>query len=243
MPYVLSPALRVDQPGLWGEGAALEATPRFRPDAPNSPPVRADSWRIEPHSLPHLDAPNHIIEGAGDVESLFAPERLAGLWGPCHLLKLRNPVWRELGNGLRHAEVALETLQSEMKRAFGLDSPPEKLLLTLDALPTTAQGLHDPLAALTLSIEAAEWLLSNPRFNGYLTSWKSTDCQPGSKARPIHRLLLPRCAVFECLDARAVPEGRYTLAAFPLRLPNASESPVTPVLFTEQEWAIPQPSR
>ncbi|MGF2075278.1 hypothetical protein, partial [Enterococcus casseliflavus] len=49
------------------------------------------------------------------------------------------------------------------------------------------------------------------------------------------RLLLPRAAVFECLDLRAVPEGRYFLSAFPLPLAGASESPVCPVLFTAAE--------
>lgn len=234
MPYVLSPIITPDAPGLWAEGAPYSVEPVYDLCNPAHPPVRYGAHRLAPHSLPHVDAPSHILEEGESVEAYFGPARLASLSGPALLLKLQQPRWQEVA-GLRHCRVDEAVLRREIQRATGRDEAPDKLILTLADLPQTAQGQHDPAHALTLAEDAAHWLLANPRFNAYLTSWKSTDFQPGSRARPIHRLLLPRAAVFECLDLRAVPEGRYFLSAFPLPLAGASESPVCPVLFTAAE--------
>lgn len=236
MPYVLSPMIAPEAPGLWAEGAAYTVEPVYDLCNPAHPPVRYGAHRLAPHSLPHVDAPSHILEDGAPVEAYFTPARLASLHGPALLLKLRAPRWQDVA-GQRHCAVDAETLRAEIRRATGTDMPPEKLILTLAELPQDGRGQHDPAHALTLTEDAARWLLANPRFDAYLTSWKSTDFQPGSRARPIHRLLLPRAAVFECLDLAAVPEGRYYLSAFPLPLAGASESPVCPVLFTAAEMA------
>lgn len=234
MPYVLSPIITPDAPGLWAEGAPYTVEPVYDLCNPAHPPVRYGAHRLAPHSLPHVDAPSHILEDGESVEAYFSTARIASLSGPVLLLKVRQPQWQDVA-GQRHCRVDEALLRSEIQRATGRDEAPDKLILTLAELPQTAHGQHDPAQALTLAEEAAQWLLANPRFNAYLTSWKSTDFQPGSRARPIHRLLLPRAAVFECLDLRAVPEGRYFLSAFPLPLAGASESPVCPVLFTAEE--------
>ncbi len=236
MPYVLSPLIRPDAPGLWAEGAAYRVEPVYDLANPAHPPVRYGAHRLAPHSLPHADAPSHIIEDGGDIETYFTPARLRNLYGEVLLLKLQNPRWTEVA-GQRHCAVDAAALRAEIRRATGAEAIPDKLILTLADLPQTAAGLHDPAHALSLTEDAADWLLSNPRFDAYLTSWKSTDFQPGSRARPIHRRLLPRAAVFECLDTRDVPEGRYFLSAFPLPLAGASESPVCAVLFTAEELA------
>lgn len=234
MPYVLSPLIRADAPGLWAEGAPYRVEPVYEITNPAHPPVRYGAHRLAPHSLPHVDAPSHILEHGAAIDSYFSAARLANLYGPALLLKLQAPVWRSVGSQ-HHCRVDAALLQQEIRRATGGDAAPEKLILTLADLPLAASGQHDPDHALTLAEDAARWLLGNPRFNAYLTSWKSTDFAPGSRARPIHRLLLPRAAIFECLDLRAVPEGRYFLSAFPLPLAGASESPVCPVLYTQQE--------
>lgn len=236
MPYVLSPLIRPDAPGLWAEGAAYRVEPVYDLANPAHPPVRYGAHRLAPHSLAHADAPSHILEDGGDIETYFSPARLGNLYGPVLLLKLRAPHW-QLVAGQKHCAVDAASLRAEVLRASGREAPPDKLILSLAELPQTTSGQHDPAHALTLTLDAAEWLLANPRFDAYLTSWKSTDFQPGSRARPIHRLLLPRAAVFECLDVRDVPEGRYFLSAFPLPLAGASESPVCPVLFTAEEMA------
>ncbi len=236
MPYVLSPLIHPEAPGLWSEGTAYRVEPVYDMTNPAHPPVRYGAHRLAPHSLPHADAPSHILEDGGDIGSYFTPARLGNLYGPVLLLKLREPQWRDVG-GQKHCAVDAPTLRREIRRATGSETIPDKLILSLAELPQTAAGQHDPAFALTLSEGAADWLLENPRFDAYLTSWKSTDFQPGARARPIHRRLLPRAAVFECLDVREVPEGRYFLSAFPLPLAGASESPVCPVLFTAEEMA------
>lgn len=96
---------------------------------------------------------------------------------------------------------------------------------------------HDPQFALTLSAEAAEWLASNPKFSAYGTSWKSTDFQPVSRERPIHKIFLKSAIIYECLELTGVPDGEYFLSAFPLPLKGATESLVCPVLFTFDEIA------
>ena len=236
MPYILSPLIRPDAPGLWAEGAPYRVETVYDLGNPAHPPVRYGAHRLAPHSLPHADAPSHILEDGGDIGSYFTPARIANLYGPALVLKLRNPQWSPVA-GQQHCLVTEAMLRAEVLRATGRDEAPDKLILTLADLPQTAAGQHDPSFALTLDEAATGWLLANPRFNAYLTSWKSTDFAPGSRARPIHRLLLPRAAVFECLDLRDVPEGRYFLSAFPLPLADASESPVCPVLFTADEMA------
>ena len=77
---------------------------------------------------------------------------------------------------------------------------------------------------------------NNSKFCMYGTSWKSTDFQPGSKERPIHKIFFNNdTLIFECLNLQSVPNGEYYWFAFPLPLEGASESPVCPVLLTKQE--------
>jgi len=101
--------------------------------------------------------------------------------------------------------------------------------------PKNNDGYHDPNYVLTLGQEAADWLISSKDFNFYGTSWKSSDYTPGSTERPIHKTLFKQAVIAECLDLEAVPSGDYFIVAYPLRIKDSSESPVTPVLFTYDE--------
>lgn len=47
--------------------------------------------------------------------------------------------------------------------------------------------------------------------------------------------LFKQAIIFELLEVKNVPEGEYFFVGFPLLLENASESPVTPVLFSKDE--------
>jgi arylformamidase len=232
MPYVLSPMIQPSMPALWAEGAPYKAETIYDLHNPQHPPVRYGAHTIKPHSLPHVDAPAHIMENGHTIDGYFSSSKDKCLYGPVTLLKLQNPVWKEAG-AQHHCEVDANCLQAELRRV-GVQAT-DKLILSLANLPLSPEGQHDPNYALTLSADAAEYLLENPNFNAYLTSWKSTDFQPGSRERPIHRILFRQAAIFECLDVRDVPEGRYFLSAFPLPLVGASESPVCPVLFTFDE--------
>ncbi|HEY9720533.1 MAG TPA: cyclase family protein [Oscillatoriaceae cyanobacterium] len=236
MPYVLSPLIHAGLPALWREGAPYQAETIYA-SGPDEPPIWYSAHTLRPHSLPHLDAPAHTQPGGRTVEAYFEEGPRRSLYGPALVVKLTSPEWQPVP-GARdafHWEVGVEALQPAVHRLTGEEFPPDKLLLTLADLPRDAQRQHDPRFALTLSREAAGWLLSNPNFNAYGTSYKSTDFQPGRRERPIHQALFTQAAIFECLDLAAVPEGRYFLVAFPLPLAGASESPVCPVLFEREE--------
>ncbi|MCB0346687.1 MAG: hypothetical protein KDD66_16345, partial [Bdellovibrionales bacterium] len=119
----------------------------------------------------------------------------------------------------------------------GVDKIPEKLFLTAESAPLNELGMHDPNYILVLEPDAARYLTSFDKFNAYGTSWKSSDFEPGSRERPVHKILLKQALLFECLKLDHVPEGRYYLSAFALPLEGSSESPVTPVLYSAEELA------
>lgn len=236
MPYVLSPLIHSDLPPLWQEGAPYQ-TETIYAAGPKEPPIWYEAHTLRPHSLPHFDAPAHTQSGGSTIDAYFEGAALHKLYGPALVVKLQAPDWQPVPGtpGAFHFEVDAETLKAAVQRASGRSEPPAKLLLSLRDLPVDERGQHAPGHALTLSREAAAWLLTNAQFNAYGTSYKSTDFQPGRRERPIHDLLFTQAAILECLDLGAVPEGLYFLTAFPLRLAGASESPVCPVLFERDE--------
>lgn len=236
MPHVLSPLIHPALPPLWREGAPYAAEPIYAARA-DEPPIYYQAHTLRPHSLPHLDAPAHTRAGAPTVEHYFAEPARRSLYGPALVLKLQEPEWRAVPGtpGAFHFEVPRATLAAGVQRLTGQATPPDKLLLSVAPLPRDAHGQHDPNYALTLGQDAADWLLSNPGFDAYGTSYKSTDFQPGRRERPIHEAIFTQAAIFECLDLAAVPEGVYFWVAFPLPLAGASEAPVCPVLFSREE--------
>ena len=58
MPYVLSPLINVESPGMWHEGNAYEAESIYSIDR-SPPPVNYDKHILKPHSLTHLETPAH----------------------------------------------------------------------------------------------------------------------------------------------------------------------------------------
>src|SRR5262249_36025982 len=137
--------------------------------------------------------------------------------------------------GLKLWRVSKDELQSAIKNLTEKSNPPAKLLLSADGVPLTEHGYHDPNYVLVLDREAASWLVTNKNFNLYGTSWKSSDYEPGSRDRPIHKILLGQAILLEYAVLNQVPQGRYFLSAFPLRIEGGSESPVCPVLFEFDE--------
>lgn len=238
MPYILSPPIDPGLPALWQEGPPYETSVIYD-RRPQEPPVRYRAHTLRPHSLPHLDAPLHTEPDGEGIESYFGPATSRALYGPAAVVKLDPPAWRPVADqaGAWHWEVGRDDLAAAVARVTGVARPPEKLLLTAHDLPLDGRGQHDHAYALTLSPAAADWLVAAPRFNAFGTSYKSADFQPGRRERPIHTTLFRQAAIFECLDLTDVPEGEYFLVAFTLRLAGASESPVTPVLFTAGELA------
>ena len=239
MPYVLSPCISVGLPGLWGEGAAYERSQIYdiHSQDPKAPPVNYCAHIIKPHSLPHVDFPSHILPDGASAEIFFENPRVQCFFGPAVVVRLTGKKWRESATIASHFvwEVSLEDLQQAVERVCGSGVVPEKLFITAEDAPCGAEGFHDSKFVLILSVEAALWLTSNASFNAYGTSWKSSDFQPGSRERPIHKILLKQAVLFEQLKLQHVPEGTYFLSAFPLALAGASESPCTPVLYEQRE--------
>jgi arylformamidase len=239
MPYILSGLIHPEIEPQWREGAPYSTQRIYdiHDCDPDSPPVNYDAHLIKPHSLCHVDAPAHVIPGGATVDQFFSPERRHCFFGPAVVVKIAVLTWTPVAALPSHFvhRVGLNELKAAIERVTGLRQPPSKLLISADPLPTDRQGLHDPRYALVLDEEAARWLCSSDRFSAYGTSWKSTDFQPGSRDRPIHRLVFEKGVIFECLDLAPVPQGQYFLSGFPLPLKGASEAPVCPVLYRPDE--------
>lgn len=236
MPYVLSGPIHTKLPGLWGEGAPYTAEIIYdiASEDTKKPPVHYLSHTIKPHSISHIDAPGHIVKEGDTVDALFENQRTS-FYGPATVIRLERDRWERHSEDLWLWEITREELQDRIKKVTGQDAPPDKVFLYPDKCPLTQDGFHDSRYVFVLSEEAARWLVSSPTFNALGTSWKSSDFKPGSRERPIHKILLSQAVLFEQLVLFGVPEGEYFFSGFPLNLFGATESPVTPVLFTMDE--------
>ncbi|MFG1492014.1 hypothetical protein [Halobacteriovorax sp. ZH4_bin.1] len=231
MPYILSPIITESMPGMWFEGQGYKRENIYSMNDPKGPPVNYDAHLLKPHSLTHMEAQSHTMKDGMSVDDYFK-KQINSFFGPVTVVKLKGQNWKPVEglDGVFHWEVSLSELKEELR-----DEMPNKLILTVKDMPINESQLHDPNYVLTLSQESADYLLQNPNFNMYGTSWKSSDFNPGSRNRPIHNTLFKQAAIFENLKLHDVPAGKYFFSGFPLPLHLASESPVCPVLFTKEE--------
>jgi arylformamidase len=232
MPYILSPPITENLEGMWFEGPAYEKETIYSLKEGKVPPVNYDKHILKSHSLTHIEGSKHVDNAGKTVDEYFSGNYF---YGDCTVIKLRGNNYQKLDKGIHHWEVSKEELQT----AIG-SKKINKLLLTTENYPVNKNGFHDPHFVLTLSIEAASWLIENHNISLYGTSWKSSDFKPGSLDRPIHKKLFEKAVILECLDLKDVPEGNYFLMAYPLRINGSSESPVTPVLFEYGELLAPK---
>lgn len=235
MPHILSGPIHINLPGLWGEGAPYTTSIIYDIASGDLPPVHYQSHTLKPHSIPHIDAPGHITQNAETVDKLFIGERRNSFFGSILVVSLEGSKWRKLEDQNFLWEISKEDLQESVSKLTGKDSSPDKIIITPKNCPVTKDGFHDSSYVFVLSEDAANWLVRNPKFNALGTSWKSSDFKPQSKERPIHKILLKQAVLFEQLRLEGVPEGEYFFSAFPLYLNGATESPVTPVLFSKDE--------
>jgi len=235
MPYILSPIINENMPGLWLEGSPYQKESIYS-IAGKGPPVNYDKHIFKPHSLPHMESAAHTIEGGRKISDYYKKEDYSPFSGKCLLLKLQKPKWKKLEqNKLYHYEVSLEDLRKNIQRVNTSATDIQRIIISTDSFPGDNGTEHSPDNILTLSTQAAEFLVSQIGFTMYGTSWKSSDFQPNSKNRPIHNILFKKAAVFECLKVHHIPEGYYFWSAFPIPVADASESVVCPVLYTLQE--------
>lgn len=233
MPYILSPAILENSPGMWFEGSAYEKRNIYSIESGKMPPVNYDEHIIRSHSLTHLETPAHTSRN-GHRLGHYYQEKLTHFFGKALVLRLTGNNYRSIGNSLYHWIITKQEIEDRLK-VLKIDKLPGKILITTDHYPMNTEGFHDPNFILTLSQEAADFLISNNDFNLYGTSWKSSDFNPGQPDRPIHNTLFKKALILENLDLSKVPEDTYFITSFPLPFTNASESPVVPVLFTREE--------
>lgn len=256
MPYILSPLIHTALPGLWGEGLAYQSEQIYKIDSldPKQPPVNYHSHTLKPHSIPHIDAPGHIIADGATVEQCVLGEKGAvkgavkgaeqgdqksyqrSFYGKACVVKLKAQSWvKQTDSKICLWRVGKDELLDGIERVTGKRDIPEKLFLSAEGVAITSDGFHDPNFVFVLSEEAARLLVSADRFNAFGNSWKSNDFQPGSRERPIHKILFEKAVLFECLKLDHVPEGEYFFSGFPLLLKGATESPLTAVLYRRDE--------
>ena len=232
MPYILSPKINHGSSPMWMEGPAYEKKMIYSITSGKLPPVNYDEHVLRPHSLTHFETPAHTKADGKRLDSFY--DDLNYFFGTALVIKLQGNSYQPKGNGIYHWEISREEIESKINKH---KKTQKKILISTDFYPLNSDGYHDPNYVLTLSQEAADYLISLDGFHLYGTSWKSSDFNPGRPERPIHNTLFKKAGILENLNLKQVPEGIYFIAAFPLPLGEASESPVVPVLFTMEELA------
>jgi kynurenine formamidase len=218
---------------MWSEGLAYEKKSIYSIEPGRIPPVNYDEHILRSHSLTHLETPAHTMREGRKLDS-FYKENLNHFYGKTLVIKLAGNRYEPKGNGIFHWIMSVDEIKERLN-VHRIVSIPDKVIISTEFYPTNAQGYHDPNYVLTLSQEAADFLISHSNFDLYGTSWKSSDFNPGKGERPIHNTLFKNALILENLNLKEVPEGIYFMTAFPLPLEDASESPVVPVLFTKEE--------
>jgi arylformamidase len=233
MPYILTPIIRQNLPGMWFEGNPYEVKNIYSIEADKAPPVNYDCHIIKPHSLTHVETSKHVDKEGKGIDFYYKDP--TKFFGEVLVIKLEGNNYKKVDpqNETYVWEISKKEIEEKLINFKGFEL--KKIFITTDFYPQNQFGFHDPDYVLILSQDAADYLISHPGFELYGTSWKSSDFKPGSLERPIHKTLFKKALVLECLDLKNVPEGRYFLTAFPLPLEGASESPVVPVLFEKHE--------
>jgi len=229
MIYILSHKIRNNIEGFWKEGnnANIKIIYNF---GENEPPVSYFSYELKAHSLTHCESEKHVVKDSISLDKLLEkkPEYFVG---NCLLLKFKKNFNKISENKLLQI-IELGDFLNKIN-ALNLSLIPQKILFTLEEYPTNEYGYHHPDYILLISEELARYLVVNYKLNLYGTSWISTDYQPNSKERPIHKILLRNGVIFECLNLLDVPEGFYFFCGIPNYLDSTSESAVTPVLINQ----------
>lgn len=219
---------------MWGEKSAYETNALYSIASGKLPPVNYDEHILRPHSLTHFEAAAHTIGNGKRLDDYYKSPEI--FYGKTLVIKLLGNKYESKGNGVFHWVISKEEIIERLGH-LNISAPPSKILISTEFYPVNSDGYHDPNYVLTLSQEAADYLISLSGFHLYGTSWKSSDFNPGKAERPIHNTLFKCAGILENLDLKNVPEGIYFMTAFPLPLENASESPVVPVLFSKEDLA------
>ena len=152
MPYILSPLINKNSPGLWGEGQVYESENLYSLENEKHPPVNYDSHKLKPHSLTHMESSAHTQRDGETIEKFFVDEnRMKALYGQALVVRLRNPRWEKTEiEDVFHFEVTKEELKEAIYEATKGHDLPNRIIITVDKVPVTSFGIHDPNYVLTL---------------------------------------------------------------------------------------------
>ncbi len=237
MPYQLAPIITSKFEGMWFEGPPYIKESIYQKGKEGHPPVNYDAHTLKPHSLTHIESGLHT-SNSGKALDYYLKNHPNYFFGKCSVIKIDEPNWQSISGTQKQYQIKIEDIKKGLLRVNNSTEVPEKVIITTTKYPQISNGFHDPSFILTLSLAAAEFLVSESSFHLYGTSWKSSDFNPGSKDRPIHNTLFSQALILELLNLQNVPEGNYFLNCFPIGLEGASEAPVMPILYCSDELKI-----
>jgi len=234
MIYQLAHPITTKISGMWNEGSPYSKNKLYEIIDNALPPVNYSEYLLKPHSITHAEAPLHVTLNDKDILSFFHHSKY--FFGECLVIRLKGNNYQKQNNSKIHLwEIGLEELKQAIEETLQGKNFSGKILITSDFYPLDINQMHDPNYVLILSQEAADYLVSIDNFHLYGTSWKSSDFKPGSSERPIHKTLFKKAIIVELLNLKDVPAGIYQYSGVPLPLENASESPIAPILYREND--------
>lgn len=169
--------------------------------------ANVSAWTQSPHLGTHMDASLHVDAAGGDVTEI----PLEAVMGECWVVDVRSemPGAREIG-----LEVLTRLPQTLQRVLFKTRTTP-------------LERWEEPTAYLSPAL--VEALLTR---GAQLIGIDAFGIDPydSPDLRGHHVALSAGVVLLENLDLRAVPEGRYELFAFPLKIAGLEASPVRAIL-------------
>lgn len=103
MPYILSPLITEDAPGMWSEGKAYEREQIYAIDG-SAPPVNYSKHIMKSHSLTHVEGSLHTQREGKSVDEYFQGNFFHGM---ARVIRLKGDGYKLIDKekGIYHWEV------------------------------------------------------------------------------------------------------------------------------------------
>jgi arylformamidase len=197
---------------VWPGDPPVEVVPRLRLAAGD--PANVSEIRMGTHTGPHVDPPNHFVEGTTGIDKVPL-DVLYGRAVVADALHLDGPMGpadlEALGIPEGATRVLLRTANSELWRRSPVLFPDRYACLTPDG---------------------AKWVVSRGiRLIG--VDFLSVE-EKGAAGHPVHHILLENGVVIvEGLNLGEVEPGEYMLACLPLRIVDGDGGPARAILIEQ----------
>ena len=185
--------------------------------APGATAAAVSAVTLSPHLGTHLDAPLHVVQGAGDAASI--PPELC--FGPCQVVRVDGGRRFLAPADLPPGWTAVTSRVLFATGAWPAGAP----------LPERFPGLSPELVDLLAEAGVALVGVDTP----------SVDPADDEELPAHHRCAARGVLILEGLDLTGVPSGHYTLAALPLPLVGVEASPVRAVLLEDHPRTAEHP--